>query len=104
MSIHQLFRASNIIVHKFVRHPVELLLVIIESKALSVMLSYARFEIDNRKKEMNTKPWYSTIGYLATRWLSSFSGVARACAHVHMIFIIYSIQKSCGKLGRYVSF
>ena len=44
---------------------------------------------------MSTKLWYSTISHLATRWLSPFSGVARAFA---------SIQKRCSKLGRKVSF
>ena len=34
--------------------------------------------IDNQKKEVSTKLWYLTIGHLATRWLSPFSGVAQA--------------------------
>ena len=42
------------------------------------------------KKEVSTKLWYSTIGRLATRWLSPFSGVARACAYAHMIFTAVS--------------
>ena len=37
--------------------------------------------IDNRKKEVSTKLWYSTLGHLATRWLSPLSAVARACAY-----------------------
>ena len=32
--------------------------------------------IDNRRKEVSTKLWYSTIGRSATHRLSSFSGVA----------------------------
>ena len=48
------------------------------------------FPIDNRKKEVSTKLWYSTIGHLATRWLSPFLGVARLCAYAHMIFIALS--------------
>ena len=47
-------------------------------------------QIDNRKKEVSTKLWYSTIGHLATRWLSPFSGVPRACAYAHMIFTAVS--------------
>ena len=46
--------------------------------------------IDNRKKEVSTKLWYSRIGHLAARWLSPFLGVARACAYAHMIFIAVS--------------
>ena len=46
--------------------------------------------LDNRKKEVSTKLWYSTIGHLATRWLSPFSGNARACAYAHMIFTAVS--------------
>ena len=46
--------------------------------------------IDNRKKEVSTKLWYSMIGRLATRWLSSLLGVARACAHAHIIFTAVS--------------
>ena len=46
--------------------------------------------IDNWKKEVSTKLWYSTIGHLATRWLTPFSGVARACAYAHMIFTAVS--------------
>ena len=42
--------------------------------------------IDNRKKEVSTRLWYSTMGRSATRWLSPFSGVARACAHTLMFF------------------
>ena len=61
------------------------------------------FGIGNRKKEVSTNLWYSTIGHLATRWLSPFSGVARACAYEHMIFTALS-KKRRGKLGRNVSF
>ena len=46
--------------------------------------------IDNRNKEVSTKLWYSMIGRLATRWLFSSSGVARACAHAHIIFTAVS--------------
>ena len=46
--------------------------------------------IDNQKKEVSTKLWYSTIGHLATRWLYPFSGVARACVYAHMIFTAVS--------------
>ena len=46
--------------------------------------------IDNRKKEVSTKLWYSTIGHLATRWLSPFVGAARACPYAHMIFTAVS--------------
>ena len=42
--------------------------------------------IDNRRKEINTKLWYSTMGRSATHWLFPFSGVARACAYAHLIF------------------
>ena len=47
-------------------------------------------KIDNRKKEMSTKLWYSTIGHLTTRWLSPFSGIVRACAYAHMRFTAVS--------------
>ena len=53
--------------------------------------------IDNRKKEVSTKLWYSTIGHLATRWLSPFSGLYAYDFHC-------SIQKRRGKIGRNVSF
>ena len=46
--------------------------------------------IDNRKKEVSTKLWYSMIGRLATCWLSSSSCAARACAHAHIIFTAVS--------------
>ena len=61
--------------------------------------------IDNRKKEVSTKLWYSTIGHLATRWLSPFSGVARACAYAHMIVTAVSKRDLArGKQGPNVSF
>ena len=53
---------------------------------------------------MRTKLWYSTIGHLATRWLSPFSSVARARAHVHIIFTAVCIEKRSGKKGHDVSF
>ena len=52
------------------------------------------FPIDNRKKEVSTKLWYSMIGHLATRWLSPFLGVARLCAYAHMIFTAVSKREA----------
>ena len=49
--------------------------------------------IDNRKEEVSTELWYSMIGRLATPWLSSSSGVARACAHAHIIFTAAAVSK-----------
>ena len=43
---------------------------------------------------MSTKVWYSTIGNLATRWLSPFSGVTRACAHAHIFFTAASKREA----------
>ena len=57
-------------------------------KAYPVMRKFG--SIDNRKKEVSTKLWYSTIGHLATRWLSPFPGVTRAWAYAHMIFTAVS--------------
>ena len=42
------------------------------------------------EKKVSTKLWYSTIGHLATRWLSPFAGVARTCAYAHRIFTAVS--------------
>ena len=44
------------------------------------------YVIDNRRKEMSTKLWYSTISHLATLGLSAFFGVLLACAHALTIF------------------
>ena len=45
-----------------------------------------KHSIDNRKKEVSTKLWYSTIGRLETCWQFFFKRRARACAHAHIIF------------------
>ena len=46
---------------------------------------------------MSTKFWYSTIGHLATRRLSPFSGVACVCAYAHMIFTAVSKRDTLSK-------
>ena len=43
---------------------------------------------------MSTKLWYSTIGHLATRLQSPFSGVARTCAHAPIIFTAVSKREA----------
>ena len=46
--------------------------------------------IDNRRKEVSTKLWYSTMGRSAMHWLSPFSGIVRACAHALIFFTAVS--------------
>ena len=46
------------------------------------------------EKKVSTKLWYSTIGHLAARWLSTFSAVARACAHASIIFTAVSKREA----------
>ena len=48
------------------------------------------FWIENLKQccTSNIRTWKWAV--MATRWLSTFSGVARACAHAHMIFTAVS--------------
>ena len=46
--------------------------------------------IDNLKQCSYLKCSYLKMGVMATRWLSPFSGVARACAHAHTIFTAVS--------------
>ena len=46
--------------------------------------------IDNRRKEVSTKLWYSTMGRSAMHRLSPFSGIVRACAHALIFFTAVS--------------
>ena len=52
----------------------------------------AFFTIDNRKKEVITKLWYSMIGHCIWQRVGCllFAGVARACAYAQMIFTAVS--------------
>ena len=56
------------------------------------------YVIDNRRKEMSTKLWYSTISQMATLGLSAFFWrCARLRSRAHDFHC--SIEKRCGKLG-----
>ena len=48
----------------------------------------------NRQLEKRNEYQTLVLNDLATRWLSPFSGVARACAHAHIIFTAVSKREA----------
>ena len=58
--------------------------------------------IGNLRKEVSTKLWYSTMGRSATHRLSSFSDVARACAHAPMFFTAVSKRDAVSQDVRFL--
>ena len=70
--------------------------------------NYCVCSIDNLKQCSYLKCSYLKMCVMATRWLSPFSGVARACAHAQMIFTTVSkrdaVSKGAMYVWRYVSF